>query len=298
MSIINAVVPVAGLGTRMLPATKSQPKEMLPVGKRPVVQYVVEELSQNNFKRVLFITGASKYSIENHFDIDPVLIRHLRETNKEELLEELDFERADIQFFYTRQKMQLGLGDAILHAEHFAGNQPFAVALGDSILGIHAKSKTLKGMVDVFMQETCAAIVAFEEVPIEDVHLYGIADPVKLPKNGDIFTLKDVIEKPAPEEAPSHLAIAARYIFSKEIFTALHDTKPGKGGEVQLTDAIRLLIRNGEKVIGVKIPANEKRYDIGNFESYFRAFFDFALHDPEYGPGLRDYLRTLLNEKV
>src|SRR5215212_5964085 len=165
MTITNAVVPVAGLGTRLLPATKSQPKEMLPVGKRPVVQYVVEELERNGFKRILLITGANKDSIENHFDQDPALIRHLRETGKEELLEELEFERADLSFFYTRQKMQRGLGDAVLHAEDFAGHQPFAVALGDSILGRHAQSHSLSRMCDVFLQNNCAAVVAFEEVP-------------------------------------------------------------------------------------------------------------------------------------
>jgi UTP--glucose-1-phosphate uridylyltransferase len=298
MSIINAVIPVAGLGTRLLPATKSQPKEMLPVGKRPVVQYVVEELARNNFSRVLFITGAAKYSIENHFDIDPVLIRHLRETNKEELLAELEFERANISFFYTRQKMQLGLGDAILHAEQFAGNQPFAVALGDSILGRHAKSQTLSYMAEVFNKETCAAVVAFEEVPADEVKHYGIAAPVKMPRDGESFVIRDLIEKPSPAEAPSNLAIAARYIFSNQIFQALHETKPGKGGEIQLTDAIRLLIRGGEKVIGVKLPADEKRYDIGNFESYFKAFLDFALYDPEYGEELRQYTRRLLDEAL
>ena len=141
--ITNAVVPVAGLGTRLLPATKSQPKEMLPVGRKPVVQYVVEELERNGIKRILFVTGPNKYSIEDHFDTDPELIRSLRESCKEELLEELEFERAHIRFFYTRQKMQLGLGDAVLHAEEFAGHQPFVVALGDSIIGRHAKSATL-----------------------------------------------------------------------------------------------------------------------------------------------------------
>jgi UTP--glucose-1-phosphate uridylyltransferase len=295
MSITNAVVPVAGLGTRLLPATKSQPKEMLPVGKRPVVQYVVEELERNGISRILLITGANKTSIENHFDVDPVLIRHLRETCKEDLLAELEFERSALRFYYTRQKMQLGLGDAILHAEEFAGNQPFVAALGDSILGLHAKSTTLSHMKDVFLDQACAAVVAFEEVAADEVSNYGIADPLSNPRDGEGFILKDVIEKPSPEEAPSRLAIAARYIFSRDIFAALHETKPGKGGEIQLTDAIRLLIRRGEKVVGVKLPAGERRYDIGNFESYFRAFIDFALFDPEYGENLRQYVRDLLD---
>lgn len=295
MSIINAVVPVAGLGTRLLPATKSQPKEMLPVGKRPVVQYVVEELERNGFKRILFITGANKYSIENHFDLDPVLIRHLRETGKEELLAELQFERGNLSFFYTRQKMQNGLGDAVLHAEEFSGQQPFAVALGDAILGRHARSKTLTHMKQVFLDQPCAAVVAFEEVPQSEVHQYGIADPIHAPGTGQGFVLRDLVEKPAPGDAPSRLAVCARYIFSSHIFPALHETKPGKGGEIQLTDAIRLLIRGGEKVIGVQLPPGEKRYDIGNFESYFKAFLEFALFDPQHGDELRNYARSLLD---
>ena len=296
--IINAVVPVAGLGTRLLPATKSQPKEMLPVGKRPVVQYVVEELERNGLNRILFITGANKDSIEDHFDPNPDLIRFLRETHKEDLLKELDFERADLRFFYTRQKTQAGLGDAILHAEDFTGQQPFAVALGDSILGMHAKSKTLSFMKEVFLQGTCAALIAFEEVPAEEVHRYGIAEPAEIPKDGEKFVIKNLIEKPSQDEAPSRLAIAARYIFSKSIYDALRETKPGKGGEIQLTDAIRLLIRSGERVVGVKLPAGERRYDIGNYESYFRAFMDFALNDPEYGGNLQQYVRGILDAKV
>jgi UTP--glucose-1-phosphate uridylyltransferase len=148
------------------------------------------------------------------------------------------------------------------------------------------------------LEETCAAVVAFEEVPADEVKHYGIADPVKAPRDGEAFVIRDLIEKPSPSEAPSNLAIAARYIFSNQIFAALHETKPGKGGEIQLTDAIRLLIRGGEKVIGVKLHPGEQRYDIGNFESYFKAFLDFALFDPEYGPELRQYVRRLLDEKV
>lgn len=294
MSITNAVVPVAGLGTRLLPATKSQPKEMLPVGKRPVVQYIVEELERNDFHRILFITGANKDSIENHFDHDPILVRHLREAGKEELLDELEFERANLHFFYTRQRTQAGLGDAILHAEEFSGHSPFAVALGDSILGRHAESRTLSHMKEVFLENSCAAVVAFENVPLEEVHHYGIAEPDRIPQPGESFVVRDLIEKPQREEAPSQMAVAARYIFSERIFAALHETRPGKGGEIQLTDAIRLLIRSGEKVLGVTLPPNELRYDIGNFESYFKAFVEFALCDPQYGQEMRRFTREIL----
>ena len=296
LSLTNAVIPVAGLGTRMLPATKSQPKEMLPVGKKPVVQYIVEELQNNDFSNVLFVTGAGKHSIENHFDFDPNLIRTLREGGKEELLEELDFERGAARFFYTRQKTQAGLGDAILHAEQFCGRAPFAVALGDSILGRHAQSQTLSRMREIFLENDCAAVVAFETVPLEEVHQYGIAAPDTLPANGGEFVLRDVIEKPSREEAPSQLAIAARYVFSPAIFEALHETRPGKGGEIQLTDAIRLLIRGGEKVLGLSLPPGETRYDIGNFQSYFEAFIEFALSDPQLGAKMRDFTKNLLEK--
>jgi UTP--glucose-1-phosphate uridylyltransferase len=296
MTITNAVVPVAGLGTRMLPATKSQPKEMLPVGKRPVVQYVVEELERNGFNSVLMITGASKDSIENHFDPDPVLTRYLRETGKEELLAELEFERASLRLFYTRQKSQRGLGDAILHGEEFCGDHPFAVSLGDSIIGRHAQSTLLSQMAELFIRERPAAVIAFEEVPRHEVSQYGIAAPERQPAAGENFVLRDIIEKPSQQEAPSCLAVAARYIFGPQIFPALHDTRPGKGGEIQLTDAIRILLQNGEKVLGVRLPGGVRRYDIGNFEDYFKTFVDFALFDPQHGPELRRYVRELLNE--
>src|SRR5512136_1400618 len=164
MEINIAVVPVAGLGTRLLPATKSQPKEMLPVGRKPVVQYVVEELTRMGMQRLLFITGPGKTSIENHFDLNGELIQVLRETGKEELLAELAFERAPVQYFYTRQRQLLGLGHAISCAQPFVGNQPFVVALGDSIIGMHAQSDIVKRMTACFIEKQAAAVIAFEEV--------------------------------------------------------------------------------------------------------------------------------------
>src|SRR5512136_1893309 len=165
MDISIAVVPVAGLGTRLLPATKSQPKEMLPVGRKPVVQYVAEELTRVGMKRLLFITGPGKTSIENHFDLNGELIQTLRETGKEELLEELEFERAPVQFFYTRQRQLLGLGHAVLCSQPFVGEQPFVVALGDSIIGLHAQSDIIRRMTRCFLEQKAEAVVAFEEVP-------------------------------------------------------------------------------------------------------------------------------------
>ena len=292
MSIDIAVVPVAGLGTRLLPATKSQPKEMLPVGRKPVVQYVVEELAQSGINRLLFITGASKTSIENHFDTDERLINHLRESGREEELEQLDFERRDVEYFYTRQRRQLGLGHAVLCSKSLVGSQPFVVALGDSIIGINAKSDIVKRMTEEFESSKADIVVAFEEVPQADVVRYGIAKP-----KGDVgtrFELEDLIEKPSIEEAPSTLAVASRYVLSPAIFEALEETQPGKGGEIQLTDAIRILLKRGAKCIGMVLPADARRFDIGNYRSYFRAFTDFALADPDYGDQLRDYLRGIL----
>ncbi|MBX2998514.1 MAG: UTP--glucose-1-phosphate uridylyltransferase [Caldilineaceae bacterium] len=292
MEINIAVVPVAGHGSRLLPATKSQPKEMLPVGRKPVVQYVVEELTRVGMERILFITGQGKSSIENHFDLNHELIEILRETGKEDLLAELDFERAPLRYFFTRQRQLLGLGHAVLCAQPFVGDRPFAVALGDSIIGMNAQSDVVRRMAASFIEKKADAVVAFEEVPMDEVHRYGVAQPKE---RGDLFELADVIEKPSREEAPSNLAIAARYIFSPAIFDALDRIEPGKGGEIQLTDAIRLMIKEGGKVYGMCLREDERRYDIGNFESYFRAFVEFALADEKFGPDLHCYLEELLH---
>ncbi len=288
MAEINiAVVPVAGLGTRLLPATKSQPKEMLPVGRKPVVQYVVEELTRVGVERLLFVTGPGKTSIENHFDVDGELIESLRTNGKEELLAALDFERTPLRYFYTRQRRLLGLGHAVLMAESFIGDQPFVVALGDSMIGMHAQSRIVERMKACFVENAAEAVVAFEAVPPNQVFRYGIAQPKS---EGDVFEVADLVEKPTVESAPSNLAIAARYVLSPKIFEALRNTDPGFGGEIQLTDAIRHLLRNGGKVFGVRLSQGEQRYDIGNFESYFQAFIDFALADSELGAGLRKWL--------
>jgi UTP--glucose-1-phosphate uridylyltransferase len=292
MNDVNlAVVPVAGLGTRLLPATKSQPKEMLPVGRKPGVQYVVEELTRSGVKRLLFVTGPGKASIENHFDLNNELVQTLRESGKEDLLEELEFESAPVQFFYTRQRQLLGLGHAVLCARPFVGELPFVVALGDSIIGLQAQSDIVGRMTACFREQSADAVLAFEEVPAHELFQYGVARP-KTP--GDVFELEDIVEKPAVHEAPSNLAVAARYIFSPRIFDALQRTPAGKGGEIQLTDAIRLLIQEGGKVLGVQLRAGERRFDIGNYDAYFRAFVEFALADEKYGPSLREFLRRLL----
>jgi UTP--glucose-1-phosphate uridylyltransferase len=292
MSIDIAVVPVAGLGTRLLPATKSQPKEMLPVGRKPVVQYVCEELTGAGLRRILFITGPGKTSLENHFDVNEELVQLLRESGKEELLTSLEFERAEVQYFYTRQRKALGLGHAVLAARAFVGHEPFVVALGDSIIGLNRESDIVRRMRHVFEDKQAAAVIALEEVPREEVRHYGIAQPRQ--SVGGLIELADLVEKPNPADAPSTLAIAARYVLSPSIFEALDATPPGVGGEIQLTDAIRRLIRDGGRAYGIVLGPDERRFDIGNFDAYFRAFVEFALADPKHGPSLRAFVERLV----
>ncbi len=292
MKIKNAVIPVAGPGTRLLPSTKSQPKEMLPVGRKPVVQYVVEEFAAAGIERILLVTGRRKRSIEDHFDPDDELARNLEAAGKEERLEALAFGQLPIRIFYTRQSEQLGLGHAISLAEDFAGDRPFIVGLGDSIIRDSSGPSVVSRLVACAEKTGASCVVAFENVPREDVPLYGIAQPKG---RGSEFELADIFEKPAVAEAPSTLAVAARYFLSPNIFDALRATKPGVGGEIQLTDAIRLLIQKGEKVYGIQLAPGEKRYDIGNFESYFKTFIEFAIADEKYGPNIVRHIRSLIS---
>jgi UTP--glucose-1-phosphate uridylyltransferase len=290
--IKSAIIPVAGLGTRLLPATKSQPKEMLPVGRKPIVQYVVEELAANGIQQMLFITGRNKSSIENHFDHDPELSRSLNHNRKHDLLKELDYESLQTKYFYTRQRMQHGLGDAVLCGEHFAGEEPFVVALGDSIIGLHAQSQAIARMIELFESRRASCVIAVEEVPAEETAFYGIVDPVD--EDGDSFRIANLVEKPKPQDAPSRLAIAGRYIFSPLIFDLIRRVQPDSRGEIQLTNAIQLMCEEGKRVLGFRLPTTEKRYDIGNFPSYFETFVEFALADPAYGAQFRESLRRML----
>lgn len=292
MPVDLAVVPVAGRGTRLLPLTKSQPKEMLPVGQKPVVQYVAEELAASGVRRLIFVTGPGKYAIENHFDINEELIARLREGGQEDMLARLAFDREDLEYYYTRQRRQLGLGHAILCAKQLVGDQSFVVALGDSIIGLHAESDVVRRMTTLFEREQAEAVIAFETVPQADVVHYGIAQSKA--DHADHFELARIVEKPSPAEAPSCLAVAGRYVFRASIFEHIEKIPTGKGGEIQLTDAIERMLQQGGKVLGVPLASGEKRYDIGNYPSYFRAFLEFALQDPEYGQPLRDFARALL----
>ena len=287
--IRKAVIPAAGLGTRMLPLTKSQPKEMLPLGRKPCIQYIVEELASVGVTQILFITGHKKRAIEDHFDKDSELTRMLSLSGQKDILEEMKFEDMDITFFYTRQSIPAGLGHAVSCAKDFVDDEPFIVALGDSVIYSEERDILLKRMIDWHNKHKDSFVIATRTVPVESVHRYGIINPGEKVADG-IIEIKDLVEKPAPQSAPSNLAIAARYIMPPGIFDALDRTSPGTGGEVQLTDAIRLLLKEGIKGYSVSLTDKEKRYDIGNINSYFEAFVDFAMNDDKYGYSLKQYI--------
>ena len=289
--ISKAVVPVAGLGTRLLPATKSQPKEMLPVARKPIVQYVVEELARNGVSNLLFVTGRGKAAIENHFDTDPVLMDSLVKAGKDDLRLAIDFEKLGLNIVYTRQSVQRGLGDAILHGESFTGTEPFIVALGDSIIGLQGDSMACLRMAEAFLREDADVVIAVEAVEPAHVRLYGIVEPED---DGDVFRIRTMVEKPSPDVAPSRFAVSGRYVFSPSIYEIIRHVEPDKRGEVQITDAIRAIAKRGGKVMGVKLRPDEKRYDIGNMPSYFETFLEFALADPDHGERVRAYLQRIL----
>ena len=301
MDIDKVVIPVAGMGTRLLPATKSQPKEMLPIGRKPVVQYVVEELVEQGLKKILFVTGRDKRSIEDHFDRDPDLVNRLSERDNEELLDEIDYDREEVKFFYTRQiippgrQTPAGIGDAIIMAEDFVAGEPFVVAFGDTIVKSGSHAGLVRRLIKSHIKHESSCTIAVLEVNPQDVQHYGIVRPTRSGAQSD-FQISEIVEKPSQEDAPSRLAVAARYIFNPEIFEALRRTSPGYGGELELTDAIATLIKMGHKVRCLRLQKDEVRYDIGSSISYFKAFIDFALSDQRHGYLLRQYLQQRLRE--
>lgn len=295
-SIAKVVVPVAGMGTRLLPATKSQPKEMLPVGRKPVVQYVVEELVAAGLTQILLVTGRKKTAIEDHFDPDPELVQALSTGGGYALLEELRYTETAATFFYTRQSVPRGLADAVSKAKDFAGDDHFVVALGDSIIRNRDGSSLVQDMIAIHLRSGAACTVAVEEVDPTEVYRYGIVQPVAGAELDADFQVADLVEKPRVGAAPSTLAIAGRYVFSPAIFEAISRTAPDRNGELQLTDSIRLLLHLGHQVRAVRLRPGQRRYDIGNFESYFRAFIDFALADEKYGYMVRQYLKRKARE--
>jgi UTP--glucose-1-phosphate uridylyltransferase len=290
--IRKAIVPAGGLGTRLLPATKSQPKEMLPVGRKPVVQYVMEELQAAGLAQILIVTGRRKRTLEDHFDPDPELVANLKQAGSEALLADLDYLEGRSQFYYTRQSTPRGLGHAISLGADFVDGDDCVVALGDSVLVAADPAVPLRGMMEAHAHLKAAAVVAVEKVTREETFRYGIVDLGGVePPPGEPVEMTDIVEKPPVGSAPSTLAVAARYVFSAAVFDALRRTLPDERGEVQLTDAIRLLIQKGERVYACLLSPEERRYDVGNFESYFRMFIDFALADERYGYLVRKYVK-------
>jgi UTP--glucose-1-phosphate uridylyltransferase len=286
----KAVLPAAGLGTRFLPATKAQPKEMLPVVDKPLIQYVVEECVASGIDNIIIVTGRGKNAIEDHFDSSPELESFLEEKGKSDLVKLVREIGNMVTFSYTRQKEPLGLGHAVLVAKELVGNEPFAVLLGDVI--IPGKNPATKQLIEVY-QRTGKGAIAVEEVPREKTGLYGIVDVEQ--KNGAgahkrILKIRDLVEKPSPAEAPSTLAVTGRYLLPPEIFDCLERTKPGRGGEIQLTDALRLLAR--EKGLLAYVYEG-KSYDAGDKLGFLKATVEIGLENRDFGKDFREYLRGL-----
>jgi UTP--glucose-1-phosphate uridylyltransferase len=283
--ITKAVFPAAGLGTRFLPATKAMPKEMLPLVDKPLIQYVVEEAVSSGIEEVVLVTGRGKRAIEDHFDVAFELEEELKAKGKHKILSEVQRIAELVTFCYIRQKKALGLGHAVLTAKRVVGNDPFAVLLGDDI--IDARVPALKQMMQVF-QRYPSTILAIQKVPRSQTQHYGIIDAKRI-ENG-VYLVKDLVEKPSPDEAPSNLAIIGRYILTPEIFTALEHTKPGKGGEIQLTDGLRLLMAK-QPIYAYEFQGT--RHDAGDKLGFLKATVEFGLKNPEFGAEFRQYLQRL-----
>ncbi|WP_438317316.1 UTP--glucose-1-phosphate uridylyltransferase GalU [Candidatus Caldatribacterium sp. SIUC1] len=284
--ISKAVLPVAGLGVRLLPATKTQPKEMLPIVDRPAVQYVVEEAVASGIENLLFVTGRGKRAIEDYFDFAVELEQELKNRGKEHLLEEIRGVGNSAHIFYVRQKSPRGLGDAVWQAKAFVGEEPFAVLLPDDI--IVSETPCLAQMLRLFSDRP-GVYVALIEVPREEVAQWGIVKGREIAPR--LYAIEDLVEKPEPEEAPSTLAVVGRYILSPSIFDALAQTPPGKGGEVQLTDAIRRLLEK-EPVYGYRFAG--EYFGVGSKIGYLKANVAFALRREDLAPEFRAFLRDLV----
>jgi len=285
MKVKKAVIPAAGWGTRLLPATKAQPKEMLPIVDKPSIQYIVEEAVAAGIEDILIITSKDKQSIEDHFDKSQALELALEKQGKTELLNEVRDISEMITIHSVRQKEQKGLGHAISCARSFIGDQPFAVLLGDDI--IHAQEPVIKQMMKVY-EEKESAVLGCKKVARKDVSKYGIVDFSQ--KDGDVYKVEDLIEKPAVEKAPSELAILGRYIITPDIFDILENTPPGKGGEIQLTDALKTLLEK-RAVYGYDFEG--KRYDVGNKMGFLKTTVELALAHEELGTEFKKYLKEL-----
>lgn len=288
MKVRKAVIPAAGLGVRFLPATKAQPKEMIPIIDKPTIQYIIEEILASGINEILVITGRGKRAIEDHFDYSPELERHLEGKGKTEALKAVRriAEMADIH--YVRQKEPRGLGHAVLCARSFVGDEPFAVLLGDDV--VRSEVPCLKQMLDRY-EELGASVIALEEVPREDVSKYGV---IKGREAGPrLYRVEDLVEKPAPEAAPSNLSVMGRYILDPRIFDLLAVTKPGAGNEIQLTDALRALVQE-QPLYGYLFEG--RRYDVGHSLGYLKATVEFALEQPDLKEQFDRYLREMIGK--
>ncbi|MEA2826709.1 MAG: UTP--glucose-phosphate uridylyltransferase [Actinomycetota bacterium] len=288
-SVRKAVIPAAGLGTRFLPATKAQPKEMLPVVDKPAIQHVVEEAVRAGIRDILIITGRGKRSVEDHFDRSFELEHYLEKAGKSELLKQMQAiaEMADIH--YVRQGEPLGLGHAVSVARQHVGDEPFVVLLGDDIMT--ETSPVLKQMLDVH-ERYGRSVLALKEFPRQDISSYGCVLPEAVDES--LVRILRIVEKPRPEDAPSNMAVMGRYVFTPEIFEALERTRPGANGEIQLTDAVGLLLKD-QTVYGFLF--EEGRYDIGDKLDYLRATVEMAIDREDLGPEFRTFLAELVQRK-
>ena len=284
--IRKAVIPAAGFGTRFLPATKATPKEMLPIVDKPTIQYIVEEALQSGIEEILIISGHAKRAIEDHFDTNPGLEMHLEEGRKTKLLNMVR-SISEINIHYIRQKHMRGLGDAIRCAQSFIADEPFAILLGDDVV-YNDTDPALRQMIDLY-NELDSTILGCQEVPLPKVSSYGIVQGIPV-EGKPVLKVQQVIEKPSVEEAPSQTAVLGRYIVTPDIFDILQDTKPGKGGEIQLTDAICAMART-QGMIAVDYTG--KRYDMGNKLGIIQAAVEVALEHPEIGKDFREYLKGM-----
>lgn len=287
--VTKAVIPAAGLGTRVLPATKAQPKEMLVIVDKPSLQYIVEELVKSGITDIVIVTGRNKNSIEDHFDYSYELENTLQKDGKDELLEKIENLSTMANIFYVRQNLPKGLGHAILKAKPFIGDDPFVIALGDDIV-YNQERPVAKQLIDVY-EKYGSSIVGCQEVEEKDISKYGIVKPIER-LDESTCVIEDFIEKPSIEEAPSNFACLGRYLLTGKIFKYLEEVKPGKGGEIQLTDAILDMLKDGERVLSYNFEG--KRYDIGNKVGLLKANIEFGLKNEETREELLKYLKTEL----
>ncbi len=299
----KVVIPIAGLGTRLFPTTRALPKEMLPLGKFPAIQLVVEEMVAAELDKFLFITSRRKTIIENQFDNSLDIDNLANQNGQLQNSVNLDYSKRGIEFFYARQQKHpgaskpAGTGAAIASAESFVDDEHFVVAYGDTVIGSTLRPNFVQRMIEAHVKYNATCTVGVRFVPSTLVSRYGIVQAALGEDiDADGFLLEDVVEKPAPELAPSSMAVSARYVFGPEIFNEIRKLHPSSAGEIGITDAIKGLIRSGHAVRAVRMKQDEKRYDIGNHESYFKAFIDFARADADCGEAIQRYMASCVRE--